>query len=387
MTNSRLIERLRRTDWDFVGKYSESPFSAIHWYPARFVSQLPAAFIGLLTDPGEMVLDPFVGSGTTLVEAQRLGRYSVGIDLNPISCIVAKAKTANVSAERIVRVVSRMKAEAEDLLRGQLRTRSRRLAEVEIPETVQAEKWYTKRVREDLARLWRLVRSYQRVRRTMAEAAFSAILLRVCRETRHWGYVCDNSTPRGNREGDVLREYTRVLDRLVVAYEERDAERVARAGKVGSIEEAVVSCADVREALSTIDEASVDLVVTSPPYFGVSDYVKAQRLTMEWFGLAIEPYRLREIGARSKRHRRAAYDEYLGELAMVFRQVRRCLRREACCVVVVGESSTRASVLAGMKEAVRDCGFEVELDLRRNVSSQRKQAPSIRGEHLLVLSR
>jgi len=386
MSNAHLISRLRRVDWDFPGKLSESPFSAIHWHPGRFASQLPTVFIGLLSRPGDVVLDPFAGSGTTLVEAQRLGRRSIGIELNPIACLTARAKTLALPARAIDRTIATIKEDASGCLERQLRADSIRVLHSLIPDTVQADKWYTKRVSQSLGILWRLLQSYGGYKRILAQAAFSAILLPVCKETRHWGYVCDNSSPRTNHEGNVLEEFCRILDRLSLAYQDRDADRIARLGKVGEIEKALVVCADAKDALIGHPGAGVDLVVTSPPYFGVTDYVKAQRLSMEWFGYALEPLRLQEIGARSKRHRITAYKEYLAQLEEVFSAVRRCLRPGGFLVVIAGESSTRHSVLAGIRGGLKACGFNLELDLNRKVSSQRRQAPSIEGEHVFVLS-
>jgi len=56
--------------------------------------------------------------------------------------------------------------------------------------------------------------------------------------------------------------------------------------------------------------------------------VKAQRLTLEWMSVELKPIRLAEIGARSKRHRKSALDDYLGELDMAFRQIYRVLKGE-----------------------------------------------------------
>src|SRR4051812_27393641 len=101
MLSERLISRIRGIDWDFAGSYSESPFSAIHWHPARFASQVPAAILGLLSKEGDVVLDPFVGSGTMLVEAQRLGRIAIGMDLNPVACLIAKSKTLAIPSTKV----------------------------------------------------------------------------------------------------------------------------------------------------------------------------------------------------------------------------------------------------------------------------------------------
>src|SRR6185295_5317944 len=114
---SRCLSRLREIDWDFAGAFSESPFSVAHWHPGRFASQLPAALIGVLTEEGDCVLDPFAGSGTTLVEAQRLFRRSMGIDINPVSCRICEAKTLTVSAEVIAEAVAALRADAVEMLR------------------------------------------------------------------------------------------------------------------------------------------------------------------------------------------------------------------------------------------------------------------------------
>ncbi|MEM0157973.1 MAG: DNA methyltransferase [Thermoplasmataceae archaeon] len=53
------------------------------WYWGNFVPQIPFQLISRYTKPGDWVIDPFCGSGTTLIEAARLGRNSVGIDINP----------------------------------------------------------------------------------------------------------------------------------------------------------------------------------------------------------------------------------------------------------------------------------------------------------------
>ena len=61
-------------------------------YRACFKPQLPRFFIERLTRPGDIVYDPFMGRGTTLIEAALLGRTSFGCDINPLSQIFVRAR-------------------------------------------------------------------------------------------------------------------------------------------------------------------------------------------------------------------------------------------------------------------------------------------------------
>jgi hypothetical protein len=62
-------------------------------YPARFSPKLVRAAIETFTEPGDLVLDPFVGGGTTLVEAMALGRHAIGADISSLATFVSEVKT------------------------------------------------------------------------------------------------------------------------------------------------------------------------------------------------------------------------------------------------------------------------------------------------------
>jgi hypothetical protein len=62
-------------------------------YPARFSPAFARAAISAFTDPGDIVLDPFVGGGTSLVEARALGRGAIGSDISQLACFITRAKT------------------------------------------------------------------------------------------------------------------------------------------------------------------------------------------------------------------------------------------------------------------------------------------------------
>jgi len=385
MLNKNLASRIQSIDWDYAGSASQSPFSAIHWHPCRIVSQIPASLIGLLTRKGEVVLDPFAGSGTVLVEAQRLGRPAIGIELNPVACLMARAKTLRVRHEGILADVEAIQNIITDSLFVERPPQKAPSAMTLVPTGVQLEKWYTRNVQEQLGFLWERIAILRGRKKLLAQAAFSAILLKVCRETRHWGYVCDNVTPQSSREALPLAAICDSLDKFSLAYAARD-EFVFREDRIsGPIPPVNILQGDARILSGRIPDNSVSLVLTSPPYFGVCDYIKAQRLSMEWFEHDIEPLRLTEIGARSKRHRQAAVDDYLSELGQVFAEVPRCLKAGGHLALIIGESDRRRGVVEEVKSVLERTGFIFELEKRRNISVQRRQAPSLLTERLLIM--
>lgn len=85
---------------NWVGRAKAYPTNVLHMatecsnkkHSAVFPEQLPSWFIKLFTQPGDIVLDPFVGSGTTLVAARKLHRKSIGIEINLDYCFQAEAR-------------------------------------------------------------------------------------------------------------------------------------------------------------------------------------------------------------------------------------------------------------------------------------------------------
>lgn len=62
-------------------------------YPARFSPRFAAAVIEQFSEPGDIVLDPYMGGGTSVVEAMVRGRQAVGTDINSLACFITRVKT------------------------------------------------------------------------------------------------------------------------------------------------------------------------------------------------------------------------------------------------------------------------------------------------------
>jgi hypothetical protein len=69
-------------------------------YPARFSPLLVRAVLERYTKPGDVIVDPFMGGGTTLVEAAAMGRVAIGADLNELAVFIAKTKTRLITTHQ-----------------------------------------------------------------------------------------------------------------------------------------------------------------------------------------------------------------------------------------------------------------------------------------------
>ena len=79
-------------------------------YPAKFIPEIPRWAIQKYTKKNDLVLDPFVGSGTTMIESRLLYRNCVGIDHNPLSKLMAKTKSTYYDFKILKKIQSEIKS-------------------------------------------------------------------------------------------------------------------------------------------------------------------------------------------------------------------------------------------------------------------------------------
>ena len=88
-------------DLDFHGEITNYASHNFHSFPAKFPPQIPKKFIQELTNSGDTVLDPMVGSGTTILEAFLAGRRAIGFDIDPLALILSKVKVTPASKDEL----------------------------------------------------------------------------------------------------------------------------------------------------------------------------------------------------------------------------------------------------------------------------------------------
>lgn len=98
----------------------------LHPYKGKYIPQLVEYFIDEHTDdfkkdvffkPGDIVLDPFLGSGTTVIQSLEMGIHSIGIDVSEFNCMIASCKAANYDHSYLSNAISKMLAALDDFER------------------------------------------------------------------------------------------------------------------------------------------------------------------------------------------------------------------------------------------------------------------------------
>ena len=100
-TYERLV-KLLQGDLGFHNQVSNYSSHNFHSFPAKFPPQLPKLFIEELTKPDEIILDPMVGSGTTMLEAYFANRKGIGFDIDPLALKIARVKTNPLNKKELV---------------------------------------------------------------------------------------------------------------------------------------------------------------------------------------------------------------------------------------------------------------------------------------------
>ena len=328
------FDHLNSIDWNFprTGTLAKSVHT-FHWFPGNFIPQIPAHLIQILSKPGDLVLDPFMGSGTTVLEATRLGRRALGSDVLTSCCFVASGKLqgllSGLSASHKQTILQSMAW--PDLCESESAGKNEEGTNLELS------RWYTPRTLMRLRYIWQLIEGFPGHVRPVLEMIFSDVLFSSAStrasKTRtgkirrhHWGWVADNVRPQNLFDVDVVSAF---ISRVIAFPEESTVRQASNAG-------AQVIQQDAR-SLSQASE-SVDLIVTSPPYVGVIDYARANRLLYLWKNWDMNAERTFEIGARYKRARRLIVEDYLKEMDACWSEAERVLKQGAFIAVVIGES-------------------------------------------------
>ena len=315
----------------------------LHPYLGKFIPQLVEVLLGRYFRPGEHVLDPFAGSGTTLVQALESDLDATGVDVAAFNCLLMDVKTRMYNPFVLEQDLRAAHARVGELATGRLPAYVRR--------------WYAPQAARELLGFRNLIDEYESaevLRVVLARAARSA------RRTTHFDldfprqpqlepYWCH----KHRRECRPVETAAQFLGRYTLD----TLARLKEFARVRSRERtATVIHGDVRE----LKLRRFDGVLTSPPYPGLIDYHEQHRYAYELLGL--DDLREREVGAAAAGTSRAALAAYSDGIVAALRNAKKALPEHAPVVIVVNDRRDL------YPEILERAGLRLEERLRRHVN-------------------
>lgn len=305
----------------------------LHPYPAKFVPQIPQLLLRELAGPSDVVLDPFCGSGTTLVEAALIGATPIGVDSNALAVKIARAKTTILSESLHAELV----AWFEDLatLDAAFRAGAATIEPV-IPEFKNRRHWFTDHACVELGLIKALLSSrLSDVARNVLEVVFSSIIVKCSRQESDTRW-CAVDKPFAT--GDALNLMQK---RLLLAIDRLNELRT----RVYSSRPARVYCANTRN-MTHIATGSVDAIVTSPPYLNSFDYYLYHKLRMFWLDIDHYPIQDAEIGSRNKHcDNKEGIEMFSAAMSDCVAEFARVIKPTGTVTLVVGDSVYRGELV------------------------------------------
>ena len=252
-----VLQRSDSTDWNFHSAKTQPHLHALHPYPARFIPQIPRKAIKDWSKKGDVILDPFCGCGTTLLESILLERVAIGIDNNDVAHLISQAKTTPYTHDDLRKLQQFVSQIPFDMLWLGKKSQS----DVWIPDFKNLSTWFDELAILELGRLKTLVEKLASRPKVLALAVFSSIIVGVSYQDSDTRYARIN---RPYRLGDVEKRFTaKLMDAICRASAIIDRPKAKSTLYLG----------DSRN-LSEISSESVNLIVTSPPYLNAYDYHK-----------------------------------------------------------------------------------------------------------------
>lgn len=351
-----------------------------HPFSAKFIPQIPHIMIEKFTDEGDVVLDPFCGSGTTLVEAKLRNRNAIGTDIHPIGVLMSKVKITKLSNSEILLIKN-----AIYQIGGNIKeTYNKKDFEIQMTFP-NRDHWFERKVLKELEVIKETTQKIpnEKVRNFML-LGLSAIIVPVSNQESETRYAAITKAIPPLKTFALFE--TKVRDML---------KRIEELNQKAADSDVKVYEADARK-IDFIPNKSVDFIMTSPPYANTYDYYLYHKLRMYVLGCDVKRVRDNEIGSRNRySSKKEDIDTYIEDMKICFEHFHRVLKADHFFVLVIGDAIIRKNFFDAAtltQELANRTGFEYveKLSYSLNLIS-RTFNPSFRNktknEHIILLKK
>jgi hypothetical protein len=336
----------------------------LHPYHGKFIPQLVEVLLDRYLPAGGHVLDPFAGSGTTLVQALESGRNATGVEVAAFNCLLMRVKTEQYDVDALGAELRDACARIESLANGRVRT----------SRQPYLRDWYAPGALAELLAFRDLAGEYEHA------DVLRVILSRAARSARRAAHF-DLEAPREPQTGEYWcfkhRRLCRPVESAVGFLRRYTLDTIARIEAFADVRDADCGTAVLQADACTIEYTETfDGVVTSPPYPGLIDYHEQHRYAYELLGL--DDHRELELGAAEAGTSRAALDAYRDGIARALANAASALVPDAPLLIVVNDRRTL------YPELLDRAGLRLEGRLRRHVNRRTGRRAGEYFEDVLV---
>ncbi len=362
--------------------YEQTALShGLHKYPAKFFPELPRWLIQRYSKQGNIILDPFCGSGTTNVEALLQKRHSIGIDVDPFSQFLSKVKTTVLQSEELDRT-------SDLLLHKILHFRPEFVSDSYIPDFPYRDNWFNKEIILELAYILKIIEEMD----TNIEYTnfYKVCLSSILRAVSNADNNCTRTVIRKKLHKQVFPAdaLTHFAEAVLL-----NVPKMKQFSDQCNLQYTVDISAVCDARTTNIADEYIDLAVTSPPYVNAVDYPRTHQLELYWLGLetgsltslkkkhvgtenvSVQLYRdlhatgiheadvaIQKIYAKDKKRAYIAY-KYLIDMEKNLREMYRVLKPGSRYIVVVGNNTIRDTVFENWRYITllaQKVGFHLE---------------------------
>jgi len=329
----------------------------LHPYLGKFIPQLVEWFLARYFKEDNIILDPFMGSGTTLVQSNEMKMHTIGIDISPFNCLIASVKTAKYAVAQVRHEILDAEKRLTQFSKHLMHSPDANLSLFPDEQMEELKECLLEQCQSDYLKTWFAPRTllevlYYRFIIPLYENQnlLRVLLSRAVRSSRLVPHY-DLATPKAPLpvgETYWCRKHNRYcvpIEECLVkihAYSEDTARRIEQFDRLRSSKSVTViqgdsSKVDLREKLTKTDIAGrlIDGIFTSPPYVGQIDYHDQHIYAYELFGFS--RYDELEIGPKKKGKSRQAQNEYMDGIAAVFRNALPLLKADAKLFIVAND--------------------------------------------------
>lgn len=336
----------------------------LHPYLGKFIPQLVEVFLDYYFKKGDWILDPFLGSGTTLIEANVLGKHSAGIEISEFNCLISETKMKKYNIPLLER-------EVKDIL-FKTKEYSRWLVQGQMQPTLLANSFKKYKTNSEYLNTWLSDRALQeilfyrdQIKHYRNQDILKIILSRATRSARLIPHYDLARPKKPIREKYYCIKHRRICEpineamKFINRYSWDTIGRIKEFDRLRTDATMEVIQGDARRIDLDYKNGQFDGIFTSPPYVGLIDYHDQHRYAYELFGF--EDNGFKEIGPASRGKSQEAKEEYKKNIIEVFQNINKFLKPQAKIFIVIND---RDNLYPDVAIA---CGYKIEKIYHRPV--------------------